>query len=138
MSVALSPPACALLDGACFAHLATLMPDGAPKVDPVWVLREGDRLLVTSDEHSKKIRNARHDGRVALSVVARDDPYEQLLVRGRVVETRPDPDLAVLDAFSWKYLGREFPRRRWSERVVLVIEADVARYYRSGLGDLAT
>jgi PPOX class probable F420-dependent enzyme len=138
VSASLSPEARALLDGACFGHLATLMPDGAPKVDPVWVMREGDHVLVTSDERSIKIVNARRDARVALSIVAADDPYDQLLVRGRVVETRDDADLAVLDAFSQKYLGRDFPRRRWSGRVVLVIEADVARHYRSGLGDLAT
>jgi hypothetical protein len=31
----------ALLDGANFAHLATLMPDGSPQSTPVWVGREG-------------------------------------------------------------------------------------------------
>jgi Pyridoxamine 5'-phosphate oxidase len=35
----------ALLDGANFAHLATLMPDGSPQSAPVWVGREGDRIL---------------------------------------------------------------------------------------------
>jgi PPOX class probable F420-dependent enzyme len=134
----LSPDARALLDGECFGHLATLMSDGAPKVDPVWVLREGDRILVTSDAKSIKIVNAERDARVALSVVKRDDPYEQLLVRGTVLETRTDPDLAALDAFSQKYLGRPFPRRRWSARVVLVVEPSIARHYRSGLGDLTT
>jgi len=31
-----------LLDGANIAHLSTLQPDGAPKAEPVWVLRDGD------------------------------------------------------------------------------------------------
>ena len=35
-----------LLDGANYGHLATLFADGAPKVDPVWVGREGDLVLV--------------------------------------------------------------------------------------------
>ena len=37
-----------LLDGANYGHLATLMADGSPKVEPVWVGREGDRVLVTA------------------------------------------------------------------------------------------
>jgi PPOX class probable F420-dependent enzyme len=124
-----------LLDGANFAHLATLQADGAPKVEPVWVGRDGDRILVATDAKSIKATNVARDGRVALSITAFDDPYDQLLVRGRVVELAPDDDLAVLDALSHKYLGHEFPRRRWSSRLVLVIEPTLARAYRSSLTD---
>jgi PPOX class probable F420-dependent enzyme len=127
-----------LLDGANFAHLSTLLPDGAPKVEPVWVAREGDRVLVTTDARSIKARNAAADPRVALSVTAFDDPYDQLLIRGRVVAVRPDDDLAELDRFSRKYLGGPFGRRRWSQRVVLVVEATVARAYHSPLRDPRT
>ena len=129
----LSPDARRLVDGVNFAHLATLMPDGSPKVEPVWVGREGDRLLVATDAGTIKARNIEGDSRVALSITAADDPYEQLLVRGRVDEVRADDDLAVLDALSQKYLGEPFPRRTWSARVVLVIEPDVARHYVSPL-----
>ena len=134
MGVALGDDARRLLDGPNFGHLSTLMADGAPKVEPVWVMREGDRIVVTTDARSIKAANVARDARVALSVTAAGDPYEQLLVRGRVVEVRPDEDLAVLDAFAQKYLGAPFPRRRWSERVVIVIEPDLARHYVSKLG----
>ena len=129
----LSDDAKRLLDGANFAHLATLQPDGAPKSEPVWVAREEDRVLVTSDARSLKGQNLARDPRVALSIVAFDDPYEQLLVRGRVVEVRPDDDLAFLDALSHRYTGRPFARRKWRERAVYVIDPSVARYYRSPL-----
>ena len=131
----LGEDACRLLDGANFAHLATLMDDGAPKVEPVWVARDGDRVLVTTDGKSIKAQNVARDGRVALSVTAYEDPYDQLLIRGRVVEVRPDDDLVELDRFSDKYLGAPFARRRWSRRIVLVIEADLARSYHSPLRD---
>jgi PPOX class probable F420-dependent enzyme len=111
------------------------MPDGSPKVEPVWVGRDGDHVLVTTDGKSIKARNAASDPRVALSVTAFDDPYEQLLVRGRVVEVRDDSDLRVLDQLSQRFIGTPFPRRRWSQRVVLVIEPRTARYYRSLLQD---
>lgn len=131
----LSEDAKRLLDAANFGHLSTLMADGSPKVDPVWVAREGDHVLVTSDVRSMKAINVNNDARVALSVLSFENPYDQLLVRGRVIEVRPDPDLAVLDEFSLKYLGVPFARRKWSERVVLVIEPSLARAYTSPLID---
>src|ERR1700760_2371858 len=100
MGRSLSPDARRLLDAVNFAHLATLMPDGAPKVEPVWVGREGDLVLVATDAKAIKSRNVEHDPRVALSVTAHDNPYEQLLIRGRVSEVRGDDALAVLDALS--------------------------------------
>ena len=122
-----------LLEGINYAHLATLMADGSPKVDPVWVELQGDLILVATDAKSIKAVNVERDARVAMSITAFDDPYDQLLVRGRVVEIRPDDDLVVLDRMSQKYLGAAFPRRRWSKRLVLAVAADVARHYRSSL-----
>ncbi len=122
-----------LLDAPNFGHLATLMEDGAPKVEPTWVGREGNYVLIATDSKGIKGRNIARDARVALSVTAFDNPYEQALIRGRVIETRDDNDLTVLDALSQQYLGTEFPRRKWSSRVVYVIEASVARYYQSPL-----
>jgi PPOX class probable F420-dependent enzyme len=122
-----------LLDGANFAHLSTLQSDGSPKVEPVWVGREGDRVLVTSDAGTLKGRNIERDPRVALSIIDFDNPYDQLLIRGRVVEVRPDDDLSVLDALSQRYTSAPFPRRKWKRRAVYVIEPSVARHYRSPL-----
>lgn len=130
MPVVLSPAARRLLDAANFAHLATLLPDGAPKVEPVWVAREGDFVLVTTDAKSRKALNIARDARVALSIVDFGDPYEQLLIRGRVVEQRPDPELRFLDALSQRYTGAPFPRRRWSARAIFVIEPYLARHAR--------
>ena len=129
----LSDGAKKLLDAANFAHLATLQADGAPKVEPVWVAREDDRVLVTSDANTRKGRNLARDARVALSIIDQSNPYEQLLIRGRVVEVRPDDDLAFLDALSVRYTGAAFPRRKWKQRAIYVIEPSVARYYQSPL-----
>jgi PPOX class probable F420-dependent enzyme len=131
---ALSPDAVRLIDGPNFGHLSTLMRDGSPKVEPVWIGRDGDLILVATDAGTIKAQNTASDPRVALSITAAENPYEQLLVRGRVVEVRPDDDLAVLDALSDKYQGRPFGRRRWRQRVVLAIQADLARHYASPLG----
>jgi PPOX class probable F420-dependent enzyme len=130
---ALNDDARRLLAGPNYGYLATLMPGGHPKVDPVWVHHEDDLVLVTTDGRSIKATNVALDDRVGLAVTAFDDPYDQLQVRGHVVELRPDDDLAVLDAMSEKYLGEPFPRRRWSQRLVLVIRPTLARATTSPL-----
>lgn len=122
-----------LLDAPNFGHLSTLMEDGSPKVEPTWVGREGDCVLIATDSRGVKGQNIARDQRVALSVISFDNPYEQVLIRGRVVEVRDDNDLTVLDALSRQYLGTDFPRRKWSSRVVYVIRPLVARYYLSPL-----
>ena len=129
----LSDAAKRLLDAPNFGHLATLQPDGAPKVEPVWVSREADRVLVTTDRRSLKGQNMDRDPRVALSVTDAANPYDQLLIRGNVVEVRDDSDLETLDAMAHQYLNGPFPRRKWPSRAVYVIEPDVARHYRSPL-----
>jgi len=119
-------------------HLATLMAtSGHPKVDPVWVDVEGDYILVATDEGTIKAQNIAADARVALSATATDDPYEQVLIRGRVVQVRDDNDLEMLDRLSVRHLGRPFPRRKWGTRIALVVKPTLVRHYRSPLSDLA-
>ena len=119
----------ALVSGANFAHLATLMRDGPPQVDPVWVALEGDAILVCAGAGSLKAKNTKRDARVGLSIIATDNPYKEAQLRGRVVEKRPDPDFTVIDRVSRKYTGNPFP---WwdkpAERLVLVIAIARARY----------
>src|SRR5262249_49417901 len=130
MGIALSDEVKALLDGANFAHLSTLMADGSPQSAPVWIAREGDRILIGTGEGSLKARNTRRDSRVALSIVDMDDPYSEAQLRGRVVERRPDSDFRGMDAISHKYTSQPFPFRNPEGRVVLVVEVDKARYVK--------
>jgi PPOX class probable F420-dependent enzyme len=118
----------ALVRGANFAHLATLMRDGSPQVDPVWVDLEGDTILVCTGANSLKAKNTKLDARVGLSVIAADNPYKEAQIRGRVVEQRPDSDFTVIDRVSRKYTGSPFPwRDEPAERLVLVIAVERAR-----------
>ena len=128
MSQPLSPEIKQLVDRPNFAHLVTLMPDGSPQSVPVWVGREGDRILVCTGEGSLKARNTRRNPRVALSMVNFHNPYEEAQLRGRVVERRPDPALELMDPISHKYTGKPFPFRDPAGRVALVIEVEKARY----------
>jgi PPOX class probable F420-dependent enzyme len=93
MSTVLSPEVKQVIDRANFAHLATLMPDGSPQSVRVWIGREGEPLVICSGENSLKGKNTRRDPRVALSIVDFTNPYEEVQIRGRVVERRSHPDL---------------------------------------------
>ncbi len=128
MAIPLSPEIRALLNGPNFAHLATLMPDGSPQSVPVWVGREGDRVVICTGETSLKAKNTRRDPRVSLSLVDFHDPYKETQLRGRVVERRPDDDYKYIDSISHKYTGKPFPFRSPEGRVALVIEVEKARY----------
>jgi len=128
MGIPLADDVKKLLDRPNFAHLATLMPDGSPQSAPVWVAREGDRILIATGEGLLKAKNTRRDPRVALSIVDMDDPYTEAQLRGRVVERRPDGEFVVMDAISHKYTGQPFPLRNPEGRIALVIEVDRARY----------
>lgn len=128
MPTALSPEIKQLIDRPNFAHFATLQPDGSPNATPVWVGREGDSLVICTGENSLKAKNTRRDPRVAISVVDFHNPYEEVQIRGRIVERRPDPELKMMDTISHKYIGKPFPMRNPDGRVALIIEVDKARY----------
>ena len=128
MGMVIPPQVKDLLDDSNFAHLATLMPDGSPQSVPVWVGRDGDRVIICTGEGSLKARNTARDARVAISLINHNNPYEEVQLRGRVVERRPDPDLAIMDPISIKYTGKPFPFRAPDGRIALFIELDKARY----------
>jgi len=130
MAISLSEEIKQLLDRPNFAHLATLMPDGSPQSVPVWIGRDGDRIVVSTSESSLKAKNTRRDPRVSLSVIDFDDPYLELQIRGRIVERQPDSDFRWMDLISHKYIGKPFPFRNPDERVALMIEADKARFIK--------
>jgi PPOX class probable F420-dependent enzyme len=125
---ALSPEAKQLIDRPNFAHLATLMPDGSPSATPVWIGREGEHLVICTSDDSLKGRNTKRDPRVALSIVDFSNPYEELQIRGRVIERRPDPELNTMDSISQKYIAKPFPMPGPEKRVVLIVEVEKARY----------
>jgi len=127
LGVILEPAVRRLFAGPNYAHLATLMKDGAPTSVPVWVGLEGDRILVGTGSGSPKARNTRRDPRVALSIVDLQDPYKAALIRGRVIEQRLDEDNAIMDKVAIKYTSKSFPLRG-ADRIVLVIEPEHVTY----------
>ena len=115
-----------LVEDVNYAHLATLLPDGAPHSVPVWVDREGDRIAVLTGPGSRKARNVARDPRVAISIIDHDQPYAPALIRGHVTEVLDGDDAwRIIDRIAHKYTGAPYPLR--SDRVVLLIEASHAQ-----------
>ncbi|TMJ98376.1 MAG: PPOX class F420-dependent oxidoreductase [Actinobacteria bacterium] len=86
-----------------FGYLATVMEDGSPQVSPVW-------------------RNVRRDPRVAISVADRENQYDKIDVRGRVVDMiEGDEAEQHIDKMAKKYLGQDtYPWKAADERRVLL------------------
>ncbi len=116
----------ALLDGAHFATLATVMSDGSPQASTMWVDRDGDFIRFNTAEGRVKPRNMDRDPRVAVSIFNTDDPYEAYAIQGRVIEKRHDGADAHIDALATKYLGIEqYPwRTPGMVRVTYVVEVE--------------
>jgi len=105
-----------------FAHVATVLPSGAPHSVPVWIGVEGDRLYFFTQEGTRKARNLQRDPRVAISISDRKNPYKMVWVRGRVTETRTgDEALKLIDALARRYTGQDFPMRTG---VVFLVEPE--------------
>ena len=115
-----------LVDDVNLAHIATVLPDGAPHSVPVWVGREGDRIAVLTAPGSRKAKNLALDPRVALSIVDHRRPTSTELIRGRVVETvTGDAAWEIIDRIARKYTGGPYPLRE--DRIVFLIEVERAR-----------
>jgi PPOX class probable F420-dependent enzyme len=123
MTTMLNPDVRHVLDGTSTAHIATVLPDGAPHSVPVWIGTEGEHVAILTGPGSRKARNLRRDPRVAISLTPADNPYQPVILRGRVVDwLAGDAAWAIVDRISTKYTGGPYPRSE--ERVVALIELD--------------
>lgn len=116
----------ALATGKNFAALTTLMADGQPQTQIMWVHADDEHVLINTEVHRQKFKNAERDPRVTVTVIDAENPYRYVEARGRVVGTvggqaaRDD-----IDALARKYMGvDDYPNPIQSERVILRIAVD--------------
>ena len=115
-----------IMEGPNFASVATVMPDGSPHVSTIWIDLDGDDVVFNTSEGRVKTANLRRDPRVAISVFDQNDPYEQVVVHGTVVDLTHDGAREHIDRLAKKYLGLdEYP---WLEpgeqRVIVRVRSD--------------
>ncbi len=120
----LEPLVAELFGSANYAHLTTLRADGSPQSRPVWTTVNDGNVVFFTQPGSPKARDIARDPRVALSTVARSNPYRSAWLRGRVSRTiEGDEALPIIDRIAREYTGEPFPMRSGS---VFVVEAEAA------------
>lgn len=110
----------ALLRETQLAHIATVGPDGAPHLTPVWVDTDGEHVVFNTARGRVKARDLERDPRVAVTVVDRANDYRTLWVQGTAELDEEGAD-AHIDFLARKYLGADsYPNRREGEVRVIV------------------
>ena len=115
----------ALAQGKNFAALTTMMPDGQPQTQVMWVHCDDDHILINTEVHRRKFKNVEADPRVTVMIWEASNPYVFAEVRGRVVETTTgEAALTSINSLAQKYTGKDYAPEIESERVVLKIAPD--------------
>ena len=125
----LEPRARDLARGKNFAALTTLLPDGQPSTQVMWVDADDDHVLINTEVGRQKFRNVKRDPRVTVTVIDAESPYRYAEIRGRVVETvAGDEARRHIDALSEKYVGGPYANPIQTERVILKIAPERVRF----------
>jgi PPOX class probable F420-dependent enzyme len=108
------------------AHVATLNSDGSPQVSAVWIALDGDLITFNTAEGRLKPKNLRRDGRVAISIAGEENPYENVIIQGKVTDMTNDGADDDIDALAKRYLDADsYPfRQEGEERVIVKIEPE--------------
>jgi PPOX class probable F420-dependent enzyme len=127
MAVELSENARKKIEEPNFGYLATVMRDGSPQVSPVWVDLDNGYVVVNTAIGRVKEKNCRRDPRVAISIASRENQYDKVDIRGRVVDFVEGEDAERhIDKMAKKYIGQDkYPWKAPGEqRVLLRIEPE--------------
>lgn len=124
MAIRLTERALKFIDGKNFAFLATLLPDGSPHVTPMWVDHEGDMVIMNTAMGRVKQNNVARDPRVSLAIADSNNPYDRIVIHGRVVDQTEQGAEAHIDKLAKKYTGlNKYQKTSPTEkRIILKIE----------------
>ncbi|MFF1409639.1 PPOX class F420-dependent oxidoreductase [Streptomyces sp. NPDC058289] len=104
MTLVLNDTVRKLLDAPHPAVLATLNPDGSPQSSVVWVTRDGDEILISTQRGRRKERNIVADARIGLTVFDLADSSLYAEIRGTATVTE-DIGRAVAVRVAEEYEG---------------------------------
>jgi PPOX class probable F420-dependent enzyme len=104
------------------AFLATTGPEGAPQITPTWYQWDSsnEQLLVSTLAGRQKYRNLQQDPRLAVCIVAPEDPYRYVEIRGSA-KIEADEDHRLANALAKKYMNlEELPAEMMGEGRVVI------------------
>jgi PPOX class probable F420-dependent enzyme len=110
-----------LLEDKNFCLVATLRDDGSVHAVPVWVdIQDGSPVLNTAEGRGWPA-NLERDPRVTLTVPNLQNPYEYVMIRGRVGERTHEGADEHIDSLAKKYLGQDtYPYRQPGEQRLII------------------
>ena len=112
-----------------FVMLGTIRPDDTVQVNPMWVDwdQPTNTLRFTHTTYRAKFRNLQHNPSMSVAIFDPDNPLEYLEVRGRLIETIPDPEGAYYVHLQNRYGDpSQVPPRDKADRVILVMSIEKA------------
>ncbi len=107
-----------------FGMLGTVLPSDAPQVNPMWFEYDPETNTVrfTHTTYRQKYRNLQRNPAMSLAIFHPDDPESYLEVRGKLIETIPDPTGAFYVHLQNRYGNpSDRPPRDKEDRVILVM-----------------
>jgi PPOX class probable F420-dependent enzyme len=115
-----------------FAALTTLMPDGQPQTQLMWVHADDEHVIINTETGRQKFANITADPRVTVTVFDATNPYRYVEARGHVAETvTGDEARAGIDELAQKFTGADYANPIGTERVILRIAVD--RVHKNGV-----
>ena len=122
-----------LLEDAVVATLGTLMPEGAPQVHKIWFDYDGKYIRINTAAGRQKDENLRQRPYATVLLVAPDNPYFYLELRGEVAERVLGPEAdAHVGTLVRRYLGKESFETPGEVRVMFKIEPKHVVTYGEG------
>ena len=114
-----------ILNSKCFAHVATVRPDGLLSNHPVCLIWDGAHIRFSTTKSRKKVRNLSENDLVSLSIPDPQNVWRYLEVRGRAT-IEEDVDRSFIDSIARKYMQQEsYPFDRPNEeRVIVTVHAE--------------
>lgn len=115
------------LAAAKYISLTTFRKDGTPVSTPVWLVRDGDRLLVTTQANSGKAKRIRNSGRVAVAPCSSRGKVKGEAVSATATLQDPAETERTTSLIAKRYglLGRILTRRgNAADRVGISIHVD--------------
>ncbi|MEV7385547.1 MULTISPECIES: PPOX class F420-dependent oxidoreductase [unclassified Streptomyces] len=112
-----------LASGPNFATVATIGKDGLPQQSVIWVTATEDGIAFSTVEGRVKHLNLMRDPRASVLIIAHDNPYRYVVVRGPVTITR-DGGPELIDELSHRYANRPWQETATNPRLVVTVRAD--------------
>ena len=104
------------------AVVAALREDGKPHQTPVWVDWDGEHVLLNLNNFRAKLEHLRHDPRVSVLVLDRNNPFRWIAIEGQVDEITTTGAFEHIVRQAGVYLGRdEYTLQEGEERILVKI-----------------